>query len=178
MNENLARKHQIVDDARQRFLAANLAVIAEYRGVDVAGMSKLRRMARESNVHVQVVKNTLAKRAVENTDFACLTEHFTGPLAIAMADDPIAVAKTVSDFAKNYKEFSIQAGAMDGELLTAGQLSDLAKLPSREELLAKLMATMRAPVQNMINTLHAIPSGFLRVLAQVRDSNREGTAEN
>ncbi len=171
MNENLQRKHEIVDAVHNQLESATLAVVSEYRGVDVAGMSELRKKAREANVHVQVVKNTLARRAVEDTEFECLKDHFNGPLALALSDDPVAVAKTVSDFASENKEFKVQAGAMNGALYTAEQLDQIAKLPGRDELLAKLLGTMAAPMQKFVSTLNEIPTGFVRVLAAVRDSN-------
>lgn len=173
MNENLERKHKIVDEVHKSFKAANLAILAEYRGVDVAGMSTLRRNARESNVHVQVVKNTLAKRAVEDTDFECLTEHFIGPVAIVVSEDPVGAAKTISDFAKANPEFKVQTGAMNGDLVSSEQLAALAKLPGRDELLAKLIGIMSAPMQNLVGTLHAIPGKLVRTLAAVRDAKTD-----
>lgn len=173
MNENLQRKHQIVDEVHNGFKAASLAILAEYRGVDVAGMSTLRRNARESNVQVQVVKNSLAKRAVENTEFECLVEHFTGPVAIAMSDDPVGAAKTVTEFAKTQPLFKVQTGAMNGKLVDAGQLSELAQLPGREELLAKLLGTMAAPMQKLVGTLNALPANLVYGLAAIRDAKVE-----
>ncbi len=170
MNENLARKQQIVEKVHNHFLSSKLAVLAEYRGVDVAGMSDLRRRARESDVHIQVVKNTLARRAVKFTEFECLTEHFTGPVAIAVANDPVAAAKTVAEFAKTHNEFKIQTGAFQGQLISVEEVQQLATMPSRDELLAKLLATIAAPIQQFVSTLNEIPSSFVRCLAAVRDS--------
>ena len=170
MKENIQRKHQVVDSVRQHFESAQLAVLSEYRGVDVAGMTNLRRSARESNVHIQVVKNTLARRAVENTEFECLKEQFTGPLALVVSEDAVAAAKTVSDFAKQNSKFTVQTGAMNGHLLNADQLEQIAKLPGRDELLAKLLGTMAAPIQKFVSTLNEVPSGFVRVLAAIKDS--------
>ena len=170
MNENLERKHQIVDSVHKQFESATLAVLSEYRGVDVAGMGDLRRMAREANVRIQVVKNTLARRAVEDTDFECLKDHLNGPLALAISDDPVAVAKTLSDFSGKNDAFKMQTGAMNGQLVSVEQLEQIAKLPSRDELLSTLIGTMAAPIQKFVSTLNEIPSGFVRVLAAIRDS--------
>ncbi|MDE0308661.1 MAG: 50S ribosomal protein L10 [Acidiferrobacterales bacterium] len=178
MNENLERKHQIVDAVHKDLESAKLAVLSEYRGVDVAGMGVLRREAREANVRIQVVKNTLARRAVDDTDFECLKEHFNGPLALAVADDPVAVAKTLSEFAAKNTQFRIQTGAMNGQLISAEQLEQIAKLPGRDELLARLMGTMAAPIQKFVSTLNEIPSGFVRVLAAVRDSEESSESES
>ncbi len=175
MNENLARKHEIVETVHNHFLSANLAVLAEYRGVDVAGMSALRRKARESDVHIQVVKNTLARRAAKNTEFECLTEHFTGPVAITVANDPVAAAKTVAEFAKQHDHFKIQTGAFKGQLISVEEVQQLAMMPSREELLAKLLATLAAPIQQFVATLNEVPSGFVRCLAAIRDSAEENS---
>lgn len=178
MNENLQRKHRIVDTVQKEFESATLAVLSQYRGVDVAGMGELRRKARKTNVHIQVVKNTLARRAVENTEFECLRDEFKGPVALAISDDPVAVAKTVSDFAADHSAFKIQTGAMNGQLLSVEQLEQIAKLPNREELLAKLLGTMAAPMQKFVSTLNEIPSGFLRVLAAVRDADESAKSES
>ena len=177
MNENLQRKHEIVDAVHKQFESATLAVLSEYRGVDVAGMGDLRRQAREAKVHIQIVKNTLARRAVENTQFECLKDEIEGPLALALSDDAVAVAKTVSDFAGRNDNFRIKNGAMNGELVSAQQLEKIAKLPSRDELLAKLLGTLAAPMQKLVSTLNEIPSGFVRTLAAVRDSGETAESE-
>ena len=170
MNENMKRKHQIVDEIHKKFQASNLLILAEYRGVDVTGMSELRRRAREANVQVRVMKNTLARRAVENTEYECLKEQFLGPLAIALSEDPVAMAKLLDDFEKSHEHFKIQCGAMNGVELTPDELKVLATLPSREDLLAKLLGTLNAPMQQFVSTLHQIPSTLVRTLAAVRDS--------
>lgn len=170
MNENMQRKHQIVDEIHEKFQASSLLILAEYRGVDVAGMNDLRRRAREANVQVRVMKNSLARRAVENTHYECLKEQFLGPLAIALSEDPVAVAKLLDDFEKSNEHFKIQCGAMNGTELTPDELKVLATLPSREELLAKLLGTLNAPMQQFVTTLHQIPSKLLRTLAAIRDS--------
>ena len=170
MNENLKRKHQIVDDVHNGFKLAKLAVLVEYRGVDVAGMSTLRRNARAANVQIQVVKNTLAKRAVENTDFECLHEYFTGPVAIALSVDPVNAAKTVSEFAKTNPLLKVQTGAMNGTLIDIEQVNQLAELPSREVLLGSLLGTLAAPLQKLVGTLHALPANLVYALAAIRDS--------
>ncbi len=173
MNENLQRKHQIVEEVRERFLASKIVILAEYRGVDVSGMTELRRSARELNVYVRIVKNTLAKRAVENTGYECLKDRFLGPLAIALSDDPVVVAKLMHEFSKSNDALKIQTGAMNGEILSPEELKVLATLPSRDELLARLVGTMSAPLQNLVGTLSQIPASMIRVLSAVRDSRSE-----
>ena len=173
MNENLQRKHQIVDQVHKELQSANLAILAEFRGVDVANMSNLRRKARETNVRIQVVKNSLARRAAEDTDFECLIDHFVGPVALATSEDLVAVAKTIANFSKENNTFTIRTGALNGELLSEEKLEKIARLPSREELLGKLAGTLAAPIQRFVNALNAIPTGLVRVLAAVKDSKEE-----
>ena len=172
MNVNLQRKQEIVEQLKDRLQSANLAVLAEYRGVNVAGMSDLRRQARESDVHVQVVKNSLARRAVEDTDYACLTNQLLGPLAIASSTDPVAAAKLVADFAKKHEPFQIHAGAMNGQLLDAANVNQLAKLPGREELIGQLVGVTAAPIRNLLGTLNQLPTMLVRTLAAVRDAKQ------
>lgn len=148
------------------------AILAEYRGLNVGQMSGLRAEARNAGVYLQVVKNTLAKRAIKGSDFECLDEHLAGPVAIAAGPDPVAVAKILSDFAKNHKALTIKVGAMDGSVLTDGEIKALAKLPSREQLLAQLVGTLQAPVQKFVQTLNEVPAKFVRTLAALRDSKQ------
>lgn len=172
MNANLQRKQEIVEQLKDQLQSANLAVLAEYRGVNVAGMSDLRRQARESNVRVQVVKNSLARRAVEDTDYACLSDQLLGPLAIATSSDPVAAAKLVADFAKQHEPFQIQAGAMNGQLLDAANVNQLAKLPSRDELIGQLVGVTAAPIRNFLGVLNQLPTALVRTLAAVRDAKQ------
>ena len=170
MSLNLDQKKQVVEDVSTVVGSAKTAIVAEYRGLTVEQMKTLRREAHENNVYVRVVKNTLLRRAVKDTDFACLDEHLVGPLAFAASEDPVAVAKVINKYAKEYGAFDIKAGSMSGELLSDGEITALAKLPSREELLAKLMGTMQAPVAKFVQTLNEVPTKFARGLAAVRDA--------
>ncbi len=149
------------------------AILAEYRGLTVADMTRLRSEAREAGVFLKVVKNTLAKRAVKGSSFECLDEHFVGPLALATSQDPVAVAKVLHTFAKDHEALSIKAGAMSGSLLTQEQIQALAKLPGREELLATLLGTLQAPLVKFVQTLNAVPGTFVRTLAAVRDAKAQ-----
>ncbi len=175
MNANLQRKHEIVSEVKNRFEWANLAVLAQYRGVNVAGMSDLRKQARHTNVEIRVVKNTLAKRAVEETEFECLRDSFEGPLAIALSNDPVAAAKLISEFSKKNEKFKFQAGAMNGVMMDADQFKQIATLPSREELLAKLVGTAASPISSLLGVLSQIPASLVRTLSAVRD--QKSTAE-
>jgi len=119
---------------------------------------------------LRVVKNTLLRRAVQDTDHACLDEHLVGPLAFAASEDPVAVAKVLDKYSKEYDALEIKGGSMNGALLNEGEIKALAKLPSREELLAKLLGTMQAPVAKFVQTLNEVPTKFARGLAAVRDA--------
>ena len=170
MSLNLDQKKQVVEDVSAVVSNAKTAIVAEYRGLTVEQMKALRREAHENNVTVQVVKNTLLRRAVKDTDFSCLDEYLVGPLAFAASEDPVAVAKVINKYAKEYDALDIKAGSMSGALLSDGEIKALAQLPSREELLAKLMGTMQAPVAKFVQTLNEVPTKFARGLAAVRDA--------
>ena len=169
MSLNLDQKKQVVEDVSAVVGNAQAAVIAEYRGLTVEQMKVLRREAHDNNVYLRVVKNTLLRRAVQDTDFSCLDEHLVGPLAFAASEDPVAVAKVLNKYAKEYDAFEIKAGSMSGSLLSEGDIKALAQLPSREELLAKLMGTMQAPIAKFVQTLNEVPTKFVRGVAAVRD---------
>lgn len=170
MSLNLDQKKQVVEDVSAVVGNSKTAIVAEYRGMTVEEMKTLRREAHDNNVSIRVVKNTLLKRAVKDTDFACLDEYLVGPLAFAASEDPVAVAKVLNKYAKKYDAFQIKAGSMSGALLSEGEIKALAQLPSRDELLAKLMGTMQAPIAKFVQTLNEIPTKFVRGLAAVRDS--------
>ena len=123
-----------------------------------------------------MVKNTLARRSVAGTSFECLSHHFTGPVLISSSGDPVAVAKVVSDFAKSNDALKITVGVMNGNLIDQSTVQALAKLPSREELLATLVATMQSPLVKFVQTLNEVPGKLVRTLAAVRDSQESQAA--
>ena len=170
MSLNIDEKKAVVAEVSEVINGAQATILAEYRGLSVAAMTDLRNAARESGVYLRVVKNSLAKRAVDGSSFECLQEHMAGPLAYAISEDPVACAKVLKNFAKDNDELIIKVGAMSGKVINEGEITALAKLPGREELLAKLMGTMKAPVQKFVGTLNAVPGTFVRTLAAVRDS--------
>jgi large subunit ribosomal protein L10 len=170
MSLNLEQKKAVVSEVSGAITDAQAAILAEYRGLTVAQMTELRKQARDAGVFFRVVKNTLARRAVDGSDFACLQDQLVGPLAFAASTDPVAVAKVLSQFAKDNDKLVIKAGAMGGKVISLAEVQALAKLPSREELLATLVGTMQAPVAKFVRTLNEVPSAFVRTLAAVRDS--------
>ena len=136
-------------------------------------MTQLRAKARASGVYFRVVKNTLVRRAVADTPFAKLSDLMVGPLAYGIGRDPVAVAKVLNDFAKGNEKFVIAGGAMPGQVMSPTEIAALAALPSREELLARLMGTMQAPIAKFVRTLNEVPGKFARALAAVRDKKAE-----
>ena len=172
MSLSIDQKKAVVSEATQIFSAAEAAVLAEYRGLSVAQITELRSEARDNVVDIRVVKNTLARRSVSGTPFECLSDHFVGPVLISSAGDPIAVAKVVSKFAKDHEALKIMVGVMNGDLIDKSTIQMLAKMPSRDELLATLMATMNAPLEKFVRTLNEVPGKLVRTMAAYRDSRQ------
>ena len=176
MSLSIDQKKAVVSEAVQIFSAAQAAVLAEYRGLSVAQITELRSEARNNGVDIRVVKNTLARRSVSGTPFECLTDHFVGPVLISSAGDPIALAKVVSKFSKDHEALKIMVGVMNGDLIDKSTIQMLAKMPSRDELLATLMATMNAPLEKFVRTLNEMPGKLVRTMAAYRDSRQADLA--
>jgi len=170
MSTALEKKKAIVSEVADNLSSAQAAVLAEYRGLSVSQLTELRTDAHKAGVYMKVVKNTLAKRAIKGTDFDCLDEYLVGPIIFSASDDPVAVAKVMSNFAKDNDTLKITAGVMNGAALDLAAISALSKLPGREELLAMLCATMQAPIVKLVRTMNEVPTKAVRALAAVRDS--------
>lgn len=166
---NLTEKKAVVAEVSEQIASAQAVVLAEYRGLTVTEITSLRAEARKSDVYLRVLKNTLVRRAVEGTDFAGLTDDMVGPLMFGISTDPVAAAKVMSNFAKDNDKFVIKAGAMPNEVLSAAGIKALASMPSRDELLSKLLGTMQAPIAKFVQTLNEVPTKFVRGVAAVRD---------
>ena len=173
---NLEEKKAVVAEVSAQLQNAQSIVLAEYRGIEVVDMTRLRAKARESGVYLKVLKNSLARRAIADTAFANLSDKMVGPLAYGISADPVAAAKVLSDFAKGNDKLVIKAGAMANYVMDAKGVQALASLPSRDELIAKLMGTMQAPVTKFVQTLNEVPTKFVRGLAAVRDQKQTETA--
>ena len=158
MSLNIETKQAAVAEIASAIANAQTMVIAEYRGISVASMTELRANARKEGVYLHVLKNTLARRAVDGTSFAALADQMVGPLVYAVSEDPVAAAKVLHQFSKKDEKIVLKAGSYNGELLDVSQVSELASIPSRDELLAKLLGIMQAPV-----------SGFARALAALAE---------
>ena len=153
---NLNDKKAVVAEVSAQIKKAQTLVIAEYRGIEVADLTLLRKNAREKNVYLHVVKNTLVRRAVEGTAFADLAPQMVGPLIYSVSEDAVAAAKVINDFAKNNDKIIMKAGCYAGNLLDVEGVKALASIPSREELLAKLLGVMQAPVSGFAGALAAL----------------------
>lgn len=158
MSLNLEEKKAVVAEVSAEVAGAQLMVLAEYRGTVVTDITTLRANARNSGVYFRVIKNTLARLAVKGTPFEGLADQMVGPLVYGLSKDPVAAAKVMNDFAKGKERFVIKGGAMPNQVMSVVDVQRLASLPSRNELLAKLLGTMQAPM-----------SAFARGLAAVRD---------
>ena len=169
MSLNLEKKQEAVAEIGAQVATAQAIILAEYRGLQASDMTALRAKARGAGVYFRVLKNTLARRAVADTPFADLASEMVGPLAFAISSDPVAVAKVLTEFAKGNDKFVIKAGAMANFVMTSQDIKNLASMPSREELLAKLLGTMQAPIAQFVRTLNEVPTKFVRGLAAVRD---------
>ncbi len=173
MGLNLEKKQEVVAEVSAQLVQAQAIILADYRGLEAVDMTKLRAKARSSGVYFRVLKNSLVRRAVADTPFAQLAEQMIGPLAFAISADPVAAAKVLNDFAKGNEHFVIKGGAMPNVVMGPKEVGSLANLPSRDELLAKLMGTMQAPVTKFVQTLNEVPSRFVRTLAAVRDKQEQ-----
>ncbi|MEX3606210.1 MAG: 50S ribosomal protein L10 [Burkholderia sp.] len=162
---NREDKQAVIAEVYAQVAKAQTVVLAEYRGIAVGDLTKLRAQAREKQVYLRVLKNTLARRAVEGTPFAPLAEQMAGPLIYGISEDAIAAAKVVNNFVKSNSKLIIKAGSFDGKVMDKAGVQALASIPSREELLSKLLFVMQAPV-----------SGFARALAALVEKKQAEVA--
>ena len=170
---NLEAKKEVVAEVNDVAASAHSAVAAEYRGLTVAELSELRVEARKSDVFVKVVKNTLARRAVEGTDFECMQESFSGPVILAFSrQDPGSAARVVKGFAKDHDKLVPISVAIGGELYGAADIDRVAALPTLDEARAKLLATLQAPMSQLVRTL-AEPGAMLARTLSARSEQAE-----
>lgn len=170
MGLNLDDKKTVVAEVSAEVANAQSIIVAEYRGLGVVDLTALRANARKSGVYLRVVKNTLVRRAIAGTSFEGLSAQLTGPLIYGISKDPVAAAKLLNDFAKGNEKLSIKVGAMPNYVMDVAGVKALATMPSREELLSKLLGTMQAPITQFVRTLNEVPTKFVRGLAAVRDA--------
>jgi len=170
---NLEDKKSIVAEVNVIAADALSAIAAEYRGLTVEEMTELRVRARQGGVYLRVVKNTLARRALEGTEFECMNEGLVGPLVLAFSqEDPGAAARLIKDFAKEHDKLVTRLVSVGGELLAAGDIERLASMPTRDQAISMLMAVMKAPVEKLARTLNEVPGKLVRTVAAVRDQKQ------
>jgi large subunit ribosomal protein L10 len=166
----IKEKQELVQSVAEKFSKAKVVIATDYKGLDVEKMNQLRRQLRENAVEFQVVKNTLLRRAAENSPIDLMNAAFVGPSAIACSyDDPVSPAKVLIDFAKENKALEIKAAVLDGKLLDFDGIKALADLPSREVLLSQLLSVMNGVPTAFVRVLNAVPQHMLNVLVAVKD---------
>ena len=170
----LEEKKAVVAEVSEIAKGAYSAVAAEYCGLTVGQMTSLRVKARADNVYLRVVKNTLAKRALKDTDFDCMSERLSGPLILAFSqEDPGAAARVAKDFAKDNDKFQVTMLAVGGELLEPAEIDKLARLPTRDQAISLLMAVMLAPTEKFVRTLNEVPGKLVRTVDAIRDQKQQ-----
>ena len=167
----LADKQAIVAEVNEAATNALSAVVSDYRGLTVDQMTEMRSKARESGVYLRVVRNTLAKRAIEGTEYECLTETLVGPTMFAFSqEDPGCAARVLKDYAKENDKLVVKALSVSGQLLAASELDRLASLPTKDQAISMLMSVMQAPVTKLARTLNEVPGKLVRTVAAVKDA--------
>ena len=156
MSLNLQQKQAVVTEVSAQVAQAQTIVLAEYRGIEVADITKLRANARKAGVYFHVLKNTLARRAVQGTPFEALAEKMVGPLVYSISADAVAAAKVVHEFAKTNDKLVVKAGAYNGKMLDVAAVNALATVPSKEVLLAQLCGLLQSPMSGLARVLSAV----------------------
>ena len=170
---SFAEKEAIVSEVAEVAASAYSAVTAEYIGLSAEEMTDLRAKARTGGVYLRVVKNTLARRAVNGTDYECLQDTLTGPLVLAFSqEDPGAAARVLKDFAKENDKLVIKALSVSGQLMAASEIDRLASLPTKEQAISMLMSVMQAPITKLARSLNEVPGKLVRTVAAVRDAKQ------
>ncbi len=173
MRLTLEAKQAIVSEVAEVAGSAPSAIAAEYSGITVSDMTQLRQSARDAGVYMRVVRNTLARRALENTKYECMRDGLVGPLLLAFSgEEPGSAAKIIREFAKKNDKLVVKLVALDGKLLQPSDLEALASMPSYEEAISLLMAVMKAPISKFVRTMAEPHAKLVRTIAAVRDQKQ------
>ena len=163
------QKERIVEQIREKLSLCDVAVLTRFSGLKVSEINQLRRELRKISVDYHVMKTTLVKRAMEGTDIALLRDHLQGPLALALArGDIVPIAKLLTGYRKDHPKLAIHAGLVRGRVLGAKEVEQAATLPGREELVAKLLFVLSAPLVGLMNVLKGVPAQLIRTLAAIQ----------
>lgn len=163
-------KEAVVVETHEVAKTALSTVVADYRGMTVEEMTEFRKQARASNIQLKVIRNSLAKRAFQDTDYACLEESLAGPTLVGFSfEDPGAGARLFRDYGRQCPALEVKALAVNDELYAGSDLAKVASLPTREEVLAQLLSVMKAPIAKLTQTLNAVPSKLVRTLVAIKD---------
>ena len=167
---NRQEKAQIIEQLHEKVSRASIAIVTDFKGLTVEDMTKLRSKCYEAGVDYQVVKNTLARLALSDTDHGALSEHLKENCAVALGyEDPVALAKALADYAKENKKFSLRFGSLEGKFLDTDAVKELAKMPSKPELLSTVLGTMQAVPRNFVCLFANIERKFLYALTAIKD---------
>ena len=170
---SLEQKKAVVAEVSEVAANAHSVVAAEYIGLTVEDMTALRIKARQNSVYLRIVKNTLAKRAIEGTDFECMSDALVGPLVLAFSqEDPGAAARVIRDFAKENDKLVVKVVSIGGKLLQPGDIKRLADMPTKEQAISMLMSVMKAPIEKFVRTLAEPHAKLVRTVAAVRDQKQ------
>ncbi len=166
-------KRKVVSEVADLAANAHSVVAVEYRGLTVGELTGLRASARNEKVCLRVVKNNLARRAVEGTEFACLSDNLSGPLMLAFSqEDPGSGARILRDFAKKSDKLVLRCGAIGGQLLSESEMGKLADMPTRDQAISMLMSVIQAPITKLARTLNEVPGKLVRTVDAVREAKQ------